>query len=219
MCASVNVPRSDEPRCPLVPKLTRCVGIVRVGPALVVLALEPGQVDQHLLRGRLACEGRDRHRAARSLRTGHGFAFQISLAYSAIVRSLENLPEPATFRIALRAQASGSAYSATEPLVAPRDRTSGRPGACSGRRASAACRAAARRPGLVAAEVVGEDQVERRARLRLVLVVPVRVVPAAAVGDLLAPSGRTGRSSPRRPPRPSRSSRRRACRWSARRSS
>ena len=32
-------------------------------------------------------------------------------AYSAMVRSLENLPEPATFKIALRAQASGSAYS------------------------------------------------------------------------------------------------------------
>ena len=38
---------------------------------------------------------------------------------------------------------------------------------------------------LIAAEVVGEDQVQRRARLRLVLVVPVRVVPAAAVGHLL----------------------------------
>ena len=43
--------------------------------------------------------------------TGHGFTFQMSAAYSAMVRSLENLPEPATFRIALRAQASGSAYS------------------------------------------------------------------------------------------------------------
>ena len=36
--------------------------------------------------------------------TGQGFACQISAAYSAIVRSLENLPELATFRIALRAQ-------------------------------------------------------------------------------------------------------------------
>jgi hypothetical protein len=38
--------------------------------------------------------------------TGHAFAFQISLAYSAIVRSLENLPELATFRMALRVQVS-----------------------------------------------------------------------------------------------------------------
>src|SRR5262245_58219415 len=41
--------------------------------------------------------------------TGHGFAFQISLAYSAIVRSLENFPDAATLTIAIRVQASGSA--------------------------------------------------------------------------------------------------------------
>ena len=38
---------------------------------------------------------------------------------------------------------------------------------------------------LVAAEVLREDQVQRRAGLRLVLIVPVRAVPAPAVGDLL----------------------------------
>ena len=43
---------------------------------------------------------------------GHGLTFQISLAYSEIVRSLENFPEPATFKIALRAQASVSSYKA-----------------------------------------------------------------------------------------------------------
>ena len=57
MCASVNVPRSDEPRCPLVPKLTSWFGIVEIGPALEILAFEPGQIDQHLLRRRLAGEG------------------------------------------------------------------------------------------------------------------------------------------------------------------
>lgn len=35
--------------------------------------------------------------------TGHGCTFQMSAAYSAMVRSLENLPEPATFKMALRA--------------------------------------------------------------------------------------------------------------------
>jgi hypothetical protein len=38
--------------------------------------------------------------------TVHGFKFQISLAYSAMVRSLENLPELAMFAIALRVQSS-----------------------------------------------------------------------------------------------------------------
>src|SRR5262249_40333612 len=43
--------------------------------------------------------------------TGHALAPQISAGYLAIVGSLENLPEQATLTIALRAQASGSAYS------------------------------------------------------------------------------------------------------------
>src|SRR6476620_5102610 len=41
--------------------------------------------------------------------TGHAFASQISPAYSAIVRSLENFPEPATFKIALLAHDWGLA--------------------------------------------------------------------------------------------------------------
>src|SRR5215472_9580280 len=41
--------------------------------------------------------------------TGHAFASQMSAAYSAIVRSLENFPEPATFKIALRDHEAGSA--------------------------------------------------------------------------------------------------------------
>jgi hypothetical protein len=42
---------------------------------------------------------------------GQGSTFQISVAYSAMVRSLENFPDPATFRIALRDHSSGSAYN------------------------------------------------------------------------------------------------------------
>ena len=45
--------------------------------------------------------------------TGHGSTFQMSAAYSAIVRSLENLPEQATLRSARRDQASGSTKSAS----------------------------------------------------------------------------------------------------------
>ena len=117
--------------------------------------------------------------------TGHGFAFQMSAAYSAIVRSLENFPEPATFRMALRAQASASAYSSQQPLVRLEIGLQVRQVhvVVAVRQQRVAQRSEDAR--LVAAEVVGEDQVQRRAGLRLVVVVPVRVVPAAAVGHLL----------------------------------
>src|SRR5215467_11415673 len=42
--------------------------------------------------------------------SGHGCACQMSLAYSVMVRSLENLPAWPTLRIALRAHASGCVY-------------------------------------------------------------------------------------------------------------
>jgi len=87
--------------------------------SLIRIPLEPDQVDQHGLRRRLASQRRnlasflhvvDGHGFHHA--TGHGLACQMSAAYSAMVRSLENLPALATFRIALRAHASGSAYSA-----------------------------------------------------------------------------------------------------------
>ena len=40
-------------------------------------------------------------------------------------------------------------------------------------------------PSLIAAHLVGEDKVEGRPGLRLVVIVPVRVVPAATFGHLL----------------------------------
>jgi hypothetical protein len=46
------------------------------------------------------------------LETGHALTFQISVAYSPMVRSLENFPEPATFKMALRAHAGLSPYNA-----------------------------------------------------------------------------------------------------------
>src|SRR5262249_722742 len=93
--------------------------IVHLGLAVVVLPLELRQVDEHGHRGRLARQRGNRagpfrvvdhwgvHQEARD-----GLGWQMSAAYSAIVRSLENFPELATFRMALRAQASGTAYSA-----------------------------------------------------------------------------------------------------------
>src|SRR5262249_4490605 len=101
--------------------------IVHLRPALVVLPLEAAQVDEHGQRRRLACQRRDHlgffrvvdHRRLHH-DTGHGFTCQMSEAYSAIVRSLENLPEPATLRMALRAHAAGSAYSAPRRASASR---------------------------------------------------------------------------------------------------
>ena len=45
--------------------------------------------------------------------TGQGLAFQISAAYSAMVRSLENFPQLATFTMALRTHAPDSAYNSS----------------------------------------------------------------------------------------------------------
>src|ERR1700757_888654 len=86
------------------------VWIAQIGPALKIITLQPGGVDEHLFGRGTAGERRDllvilrfTWRRLSSYRTGQGFTSQMSAAYSAIVRSLENLPELATFRIALRA--------------------------------------------------------------------------------------------------------------------
>src|SRR5262245_53765838 len=93
--------------------------IVHLGLPLVVLALEPREIDDQGGRRGLAGQRRDLGRFLRVVdhrglhyATGHGFTCQMPAAYSAIVRSLENLPELATFRMALCAQPFGSAYSA-----------------------------------------------------------------------------------------------------------
>src|SRR4029077_1460649 len=63
------------------------------------------------------CQNLNRRAAPQS--RGHGSAFQIPAAYSAMVRSLENFPEQATLRMALRAHASGSAYRSPARCCAP----------------------------------------------------------------------------------------------------
>src|SRR4029453_15385335 len=50
--------------------------------------------------------------------TGHGSACQMSLAYSALVRSLENFLDAAILRTALRDQFSWSAYSSPSRVCA-----------------------------------------------------------------------------------------------------
>ena len=66
--------------------------------------------------------------------TGQGSAVQMSAAYSLIARSLENLPEQATFRTALRDQASGVGIQLADALLAFAYTKSDRPDACRNRR-------------------------------------------------------------------------------------
>src|SRR5678815_1194154 len=84
--------------------------VVQYGLALVVLTFEPSDIQQHGRWGRLTRQRRNRaglfhvvgHRRLHH-ETGQDVTCQMSAAYSAMVRSLENLPEADTFRIALRA--------------------------------------------------------------------------------------------------------------------
>src|ERR1700757_1091156 len=92
-----------------------------------ILSFEPHSVPQHLPGRRLPCDLRDLQFARWITRqrpgfygTGHGFTFQISAAYSAIVRSVENFPELATFKMAFRAQASWSPYKSSKRWSASR---------------------------------------------------------------------------------------------------
>src|SRR5262245_11684592 len=87
------------------------LAIAKVRMTLVVFTLEPGHVDQQLGRRRQARQWRDVLTRVLVHCTGQRFTPQISDAYSAMVRSLENFPDAATFRMALWAQARGSRYS------------------------------------------------------------------------------------------------------------
>src|SRR3974390_1584570 len=95
----------------------KLIGVLQVGAAIEIVPLQPTYIHQHLLGCRFACERRNRalavHRYRRSFfyGIGHGSTFQISRAYSAMVRSLQNFPEPATLRMAFRVHAAGSAWS------------------------------------------------------------------------------------------------------------
>ena len=116
--------RPAERRAPVAagPEADELGRIPHIGLPLVVLPLESRQIDDHGRRRRLPGQRGNRgsllpivqlvdHRGLHH-DTGHGLTCQISAAYSAIVRSLENFPELATFRIALRAHEFWSVYSA-----------------------------------------------------------------------------------------------------------
>ena len=89
-----------------------------IKPSLSSTQCRPGgrkllRTNRNLVKRILGCRGVSWIIDRSSQGTAHGVACQISAAYSAMVRSLENLPEPARFLIALRAQSSGSAYSSS----------------------------------------------------------------------------------------------------------
>ena len=159
-------------------------GIIEIGLAFEIFAFEACRIDQHLLGRRFAGKGRNGHPPILFMAPDMASLSRFRAAYSAIVRSLENFPEPATFRMALRAHASASEYT-VQPLV--RLEVGGQVRQMHVVVAMRQQRVAQRseEAGFVAAEMVGEDQVQRGAGLRLVLVMPVRAVPAAAVGDLI----------------------------------
>jgi hypothetical protein len=84
-------------------------GVTEIRTPLEIFAFEPAGSINIVLRRWLARQWRNILGGVCLYCTGHGFTPQMPDAYSAMVRSVENLPEPATFRMAFRAQARGSA--------------------------------------------------------------------------------------------------------------
>ena len=128
------------------------------------------------------------------------------------MRSLENLPECATFSTARLVHAFRLEVERADLVLGLRVSgeigevhvvvAAGEEGIPDG----------AEDPGLVRAEGVGGDFIERAAGFGLVLVVPVTGCTRIGWRRPGRQSGRRGRSFPRRPPGPSRSWRRHGCR-------
>src|SRR5437660_7030380 len=82
--------------------------VPQVGATLIILPFKSTRIYQQLFWSRLASKWGNWHLCSilpltcDFYETGHALALQMSFAYSAIVRSLENFPEPATFKIASR---------------------------------------------------------------------------------------------------------------------
>src|SRR5215470_1254516 len=91
--ASVNDPRKGEPRCPLVPKLTSCSGSSRSGRRAKYSRSRAARSTSISFGAGLPASG-ETVIGGPFYEIGQGFAFQISAAYCAIVRSLENFAGP-----------------------------------------------------------------------------------------------------------------------------
>ena len=153
--------------------------------------------------------------------TGHGLASQISAAYSAIVRSLENLPERGDVQDRLaRPRRPGRAYSCAQPSVGFQVRPQvGQVHVMVAAASAAPSRSGSKTPGSLRLKWSEKIRSSAGPGLRLVARSATTGCTSRGCRRPARRSARRGRSSPRPPPRPSRSWRRRACRSSARRSS
>ena len=153
MWASVNVPSSGEPRWPLVPKLTSWLRVADVGPALVSTRVRagpgrPAAPSAPACRRAVKWSSSSLRRCDPSTAPGTASRSRCSAAYSAMVRSLENLPGAGDVQDRLARPAVRVGVQLDQPLVGLEVGPSGRPGACSGRRCvSSVSRSGAKMPG------------------------------------------------------------------------
>src|SRR5271157_921892 len=184
MWASVNDPRSGEPRCPLVPKLTNWPGSSRSGlRSKYSRSSRAGSISISLGAG-LPASG---EMVIGGFSSSHRTGFCVPdlagvLGDRAIAGELpgagdiqNRLPRPS---VAVRVQF-------TEPLIRREIGFEVRQVHVVVSIRQQRIKQRGKEPRFVAAEIVGGDQVQCRAGLRLVVVMPVRVVPAAAVGHLI----------------------------------
>src|SRR5690242_4302523 len=182
--ASVNEPLSEEPRCPLVPKLTRCPGSSRSGPRSKYSRSRRPRSTRKSLGAGLPASGemvmqrslswhwtglrspyfggilRDRMVAGELPAAGH---VQNGLARPGVAVSVQRRQPLVRLKIGFEIGQMHVVVSVRQQRIAERSKDA----------------------GLVAAEMIGEDQVQCSASLRLVIVMPVGIVPTAAAGYLV----------------------------------
>src|SRR5215475_7487175 len=184
ICASVNEPWNGDPRCPLVPKLTRWAGSSASGrhakysrssrdrsTSISLGAGLPASGD--IVIGRSSLEyraGFDVPNLGRVLGNGavaRKFSgagdIQNGLARPSVRIRIEFAKPPIRIEI-------GFKISQMHVVVAMHKQRIMNGG---------------KNPGLIAAEMVGRNHVQRRPSFRIVGVMPVRAVPATAIGNLL----------------------------------
>src|SRR5271166_2463628 len=185
MWASVNDPRSGEPRCPLVPKLTSWPGSSRSGLRLKYSrSSRAGSISISFGAG-LPAKGEMVMCADPSLCYRAGFCVPnlgSVLGDRAVAREFpgagdiqNRFPRPSVavrveFAEPLIRREIGFEVRQVHVVVPVRQQRVAQRG---------------KDPGLVVAEIVGENQVQCGASLRLVVVMPVRVVPTAAARHLV----------------------------------
>src|SRR6516225_11465713 len=184
MCASVNDPCSGEPRCPLVPKLTSWFASSRSGRrAKYSRSSRDGSISNSLGAGLPASGDMVIGQSSLGYRAGLGVPdLGGILGDCAVAREF--------------ARARHIQYCLARPLmlvgVQPSQLVIGLEIGMEVRQMHEMIASAqqhivqwSKNPGFVAAEIVGRDQVQCSAGFRVVVVMPLRVVPATAAFDFL----------------------------------